>query len=130
MAFSRHRSWPVFSGLALRPYRSLETWPGALITLLLFLIFPRKNTSLARILHWPAAGAAPVGIHPAGIYPAIRDCESGMVRIRSSTVLQERLAALPAPEFGTMTAREFFLYKSQLSPRGSIYTQIARFSLT
>ena len=27
--------------------------------------------------------------------------------------LQEKLAALPAPEFGTMTAREFFLYRSQ-----------------
>src|ERR1700742_3187729 len=33
--------------------------------------------------------------------------------------LQEKLAALPAPEFGTMTPREFFLYQSQLSPKGS-----------
>jgi 2'-5' RNA ligase len=44
--------------------------------------------------------------------------------------LQEKLAKLPTPEFGTITAREFFLYKSQTSPRGSIYTQIARFALT
>jgi 2'-5' RNA ligase len=43
--------------------------------------------------------------------------------------LQEKLAALPAPEFGTMTAREFFLYQSQLSPRGSRYTKLARFEL-
>jgi len=43
--------------------------------------------------------------------------------------LQEKLAALPAPEFGTMTAREFFLYQSQLSPRGSTYTKLARFGL-
>ena len=28
--------------------------------------------------------------------------------------LQEKLAALSSPEFGTMTAREFFLYQSQL----------------
>jgi len=43
--------------------------------------------------------------------------------------LQEKLAALPAPEFGSMTAREFFLYQSQLSPKGSKYTKLARFPL-
>ena len=43
--------------------------------------------------------------------------------------LQERLAALPAPEFGTMTPREFFLYRSQLSPQGSKYTKLAKFTL-
>jgi 2'-5' RNA ligase len=43
--------------------------------------------------------------------------------------LQEKLAALPPAEFGTMTAREFFLYQSQLSPRGSRYTKLARFEL-
>jgi 2'-5' RNA ligase len=43
--------------------------------------------------------------------------------------LQEKLAALPMPEFGTMTAREFFLYQSQLSPKGSRYTKLARFPL-
>jgi 2'-5' RNA ligase len=44
---------------------------------------------------------------------------------RSFQRLQEKLAALPAPEFGTMTAREFFLYQSQLSPGGSKYTKLA-----
>jgi 2'-5' RNA ligase len=48
---------------------------------------------------------------------------------RSFQTLQERLAAMPAPEFGTMTAREFFLYQSQLSPKGSKYTKLARFAL-
>jgi len=43
--------------------------------------------------------------------------------------LQEKLAALPAPEFGTMAARQFFLYQSQLSPKGSRYTKLARFDL-
>jgi RNA 2',3'-cyclic 3'-phosphodiesterase len=43
--------------------------------------------------------------------------------------LQERLAALPAPEFGTMTAHGFFLYQSQLSPGGSKYTKLAGFAL-
>jgi len=35
--------------------------------------------------------------------------------------LEEKLAALPVPEFGTMTAREFFLYQSHLSRGGSRY---------
>ena len=43
--------------------------------------------------------------------------------------LQERVAALPTPEFGTMTPREFFLYRSQLSPKGSKYTKLAKFTL-
>jgi RNA 2',3'-cyclic 3'-phosphodiesterase len=43
--------------------------------------------------------------------------------------LQERLGALPVPEFGTMTAREFFVYESQLGRGGSRYTKIARFEL-
>ncbi len=43
--------------------------------------------------------------------------------------LQEKLAALPEPEFGTMTAREFFLYQSQLSPKGSRYTKLQSFPL-
>lgn len=44
--------------------------------------------------------------------------------------LQKKLAAMPTPEFGTMTAREFFLYESQLAPGGSRYTKIGRFGLT
>ncbi len=43
--------------------------------------------------------------------------------------LQEKLAALSTPEFGTMSAREFFLYQSQLSPKGSRYTKLAGFAL-
>src|SRR5579859_3690267 len=43
--------------------------------------------------------------------------------------LQEKLSALPAPEFGTMTPREFFLYQSQLSPEGSKYSKLAGFRL-
>ena len=43
--------------------------------------------------------------------------------------LQEKLSALSVPEFGTMTPREFFLYQSHLSPKGSKYTKLASFSL-
>jgi 2'-5' RNA ligase len=48
---------------------------------------------------------------------------------RGLQLLQAKLAALTAPEFGTMTAREFFLYQSQLSPGGSRYTKLAGFAL-
>jgi RNA 2',3'-cyclic 3'-phosphodiesterase len=43
--------------------------------------------------------------------------------------LQDKLAALPAPDFGTMTAAEFFLYQSRLSPAGAQYMKLARFPL-
>ena len=43
--------------------------------------------------------------------------------------LREKLAAVPALEFGTMTAREFFLYQSQPMGGGARYTKIARVGL-
>jgi 2'-5' RNA ligase len=61
---------------------------------------------------------------------------SGSPRLRKEDVpnrsfqrLREKLSAMPTPEFGTMTVREFFLYKSQLSPGGSRYTKLAAFDL-
>jgi 2'-5' RNA ligase len=48
---------------------------------------------------------------------------------RSFQHLQEKLDALPAPEFGTMSVREFFLYQSRLSAAGSKYTKLAGFAL-
>ena len=48
---------------------------------------------------------------------------------RLFAVLQDRLAQMPTPEFGTMTAREFFLYLSKLSPKGAQYTKLERFPL-
>src|SRR5580698_3296952 len=42
---------------------------------------------------------------------------------------QEKPAALSTPEFGTMTARAFFLFQTQVSPKGSKYTKLARFKL-
>ena len=55
--------------------------------------------------------------------------QNGDAPNRSFQSLQEKLAALPEPEFGTRTAREFFLYQSQLSPGGSKYTKLAAFAL-
>jgi RNA 2',3'-cyclic 3'-phosphodiesterase len=43
--------------------------------------------------------------------------------------LQEKLAAMRELEFGTMAAREFFLYQSHLMQGGARYTKIARFGL-
>ncbi len=39
------------------------------------------------------------------------------------------LASEPAPEFGTMAAREFFLYESNLSPAGASYSKLERYAL-
>jgi len=43
--------------------------------------------------------------------------------------LQKQLAAMAASDFGTMLAREFFLYRSQLTPGGSRYSKLAGFPL-
>ena len=42
-------------------------------------------------------------------------------------VLQKRLAEMSELDFGTMTASEFYLYQSQLSPGGSKYTKLEKF---
>ncbi len=44
-------------------------------------------------------------------------------------MLEKRLAAMGELDFGTMTAHEFILYQSQLSPGGSKYTKLQRFPL-
>lgn len=44
--------------------------------------------------------------------------------------LQEKLAAMSQLDFGNMTARQFFLYRSDLSPGGSRYTKLFSFPLT
>jgi 2'-5' RNA ligase len=43
--------------------------------------------------------------------------------------LKARVDAMPPPDFGTMTAREFFLYQSKTSPQGAEYTKLQRFAL-
>ena len=40
-----------------------------------------------------------------------------------------KLETLAPVDFGTMTAREFCLYQSKLSPAGSLYTKLARYAL-
>src|SRR5215472_6750203 len=44
-------------------------------------------------------------------------------------LLQERLGSEASPQFGTMTAREFFLYQSQIMRGGARYTKLQRFPL-
>jgi RNA 2',3'-cyclic 3'-phosphodiesterase len=43
--------------------------------------------------------------------------------------LRIKLESLTAPEFGTMTAREFCLYQSTLAPQGAKYTKLAAYPL-
>ena len=79
--------------------------------------FQEKNTSSVRTLLWRvAASGAPQLRQGDGPNPVFQR-------------LQEKLAAMRALEFGTMTAREFFLYQSQPMRGGARYTKIARFGL-
>jgi len=84
-------------------------------------------------------------LKPAGVTPESRAFSphltlaragSGAPHNRSSDTpnrqfarLQQKLAALSPPDFGTMTAREFWLYESKTAPSGAIYTKLARFEL-
>ena len=43
--------------------------------------------------------------------------------------LQQQLAKITPPDFGTMTARQFFLYQSKTAPSGAVYTRLAAFEL-
>lgn len=43
--------------------------------------------------------------------------------------LRQALDEQPARDFGRMVARDFFLYRSQLSPKGARYTKFAGFAL-
>jgi 2'-5' RNA ligase len=44
-------------------------------------------------------------------------------------VLEKRLAAMGELDFGAMTAHEFILYQSHLSPKGSKYSKLQRFPM-
>jgi 2'-5' RNA ligase len=52
----------------------------------------------------------------------------GEVANTTFAVFQKRLAAMGKLDFGAMMANEFILYQSQLSPGGSKYTRLQRFS--
>jgi len=48
---------------------------------------------------------------------------SGLQQVRA------KVETLPSPEFGTMTAHEFCLYESKLSPAGAQYKKLSRYPL-
>jgi 2'-5' RNA ligase len=43
--------------------------------------------------------------------------------------VRAKLETLEQLEFGTMTAHEFYLYESKLSPTGARYTKLSRYPL-
>ena len=55
-----------------------------------------------------------------------------LARFKETTKTSSLCSALPEsnPSFGTMTAREFHLYESKLSPKGSSYFKVASFALS
>lgn len=56
-----------------------------------------------------------------------------LARIKEPAALQrlrETIAALDSLEFGAFQADRFYLYLSQMHPRGSVYTKLAEFPLT
>ncbi|MFI5070802.1 MAG: RNA 2',3'-cyclic phosphodiesterase [Terriglobales bacterium] len=97
---------------------------------------PQLTSLAATIDESMFALGVPKEIHPFSPHITLARAGSGRPHHRKDDgpnrrfeQLQKKLTALSPPEFGTMTAHEFFLYQSRLSAEGSQYTKIARFEL-
>jgi RNA 2',3'-cyclic 3'-phosphodiesterase len=78
------------------------------------------------------AGAIDAALGRLGITREEKPYHPHLTLARSSTHPLRELAPLlnaPQPQFGTMTAREFFMYQSQPQRGGSKYTKLERFGL-
>jgi RNA 2',3'-cyclic 3'-phosphodiesterase len=95
----------------------LASLAGAVDTATAALGIPKEERPFSPHLTLARAGSGSPGRH------------KGDHANKSFLRLQEKLSGLSMPDFGTMTAHEFFLYQSQLLRGGSRYTKIARFSL-
>jgi len=62
-------------------------------------------------------------------HPHLTLARAGTRDPHSLKALAPLLTAEAAPHFGTMTAREFWLYRSQPGPGGSKYTKLDRYGL-
>lgn len=70
-----------------------------------------------------------IGREEKDYHPHLTLARAGTRDPHSLRGLAPLLTAEAAPQFGTMTAREFWIYRSQLSPGGSKYTKLQRYGL-
>jgi|SRR5450755_4632697 2'-5' RNA ligase len=120
-------------------FRECGFFPGAKLPRILWIGLngaPELASLAATIDEAMFALGIPKEIHPFSPHITLARAGAGGPRRRKDNRpnsrferLQEKLTALSVPEFGTMTAREFFLYESRFSAEGSHYTKIARFEL-
>jgi 2'-5' RNA ligase len=61
--------------------------------------------------------------------PHLTLARAGARDLNSLKALAPLLTVEPAPQFGTMTARDFWIYRSQLGPGGAKYTKLERYGL-
>ena len=78
-----------------------------------------------RARRWPVQAASDAGTR--GQRTAASG--SGRTLCTGTAAVRAKVETLPPLEFGTMTAREFYLYESKLSPTGAQYTKLARYPL-
>ena len=120
-------------------FRECGFFPGAKLPRILWIGLnggPELASLAATIDEAMFALGVPKEIHPFSPHITLARAGSGRPHQRKDDRpnrrferLQQKLTALSAPEFGTMTAHEFFLYESRLSAEGSHYTKIARFEM-
>ena len=92
-----------------------------------FWVGVRASDNLAPLAAQLEAVLEPLGI-PRENRPYVPHLTLG--RFKSPTGLarlQQEIAQLPSTQFGRVQAEEFYLYQSQLSPRGARYTRLETF---
>jgi len=95
---------------------------------------------LRELADWTASELAPLGFGVEGAFkPHLSLARSGSGSPRPKAGdranpkfqrIRELMASEPARDFGTMTAREFFLFESKLTSHGAVYSKVERYELT
>ena len=136
----------TFHGISAKPFRLSFRGAGffpAEKSARVFWIGIEADAALASLAAQIEQSLVPLGIEPekrafsphltlarAGNCSGAPGRQKGDRPNRRFSALQAKLRAVPAPDFGTMNATEFFLYRSQLTSRGAQYTKIVRFPLS
>ncbi len=118
------------AGFFPNPNRARVFWVGA-----------EPDEKLQSLVDRVGVALAPLGFHreQQDYHPHLTLARAGSGRPHSTPgdkaapglqSVRAKLETMPPPEFGTMTANEFILYQSTLTPTGSRYTRLACYALS
>jgi 2'-5' RNA ligase len=94
----------------------------------IFLAGVQGGASLPRLAELTDLALAPLGIKREE-RPYTPHLTLARIANENISGLRERIAALPAPDFGSFEVHEYHLYMSRQSPAGSVYSPLSTYSL-